>query len=518
MIHSRFHFMMLMCSSLFCSLLTIIGCAGQAFNNAKQINSIQSYDEFLTDYPDSKYSTEAKALREKVFYGQSKKKNTILSYKEYLKEYPSGKWKKEALKIIEKLTWDKTLKANSVASYKAFIEKFHNSDNVQNALVKIEDLEWAETLKQKSISSFQTYIKSYPNGKYLKEAKANIEEISWNFALNNNSLESYEMFLQKYPNSKFFQEAIKRKEPLLWDNVKSKNSREAYSEYLEEYPEGEFYREAYKKLEPYIWEVTLSSNSIEKYYTYINKYITELKISDRIDDAYDNLEELLWNDIQSYATLKKLDNYLHIFSKGKYASKVSTIKDEMVLKNQFETAYNLAISEFSDKPIKDFIKLDQKDAFKKQTTNIIKEINAFKRAKSLNTIEGYEKALNEYPNSKFEQYIHKQYNSLKLMRDIKIKIGQFVSWKETIKYETDDCLDLFFVRECMKISFTFKFRGKIIDFDPGEYNFIIEIVSVDRVDPSMVSYKYMQYKKQVTESIRYKSVGRRISKSYKSFL
>ena len=514
----KFNFTLLICFSVVCSALTIVGCAGQAYNRAKQVNTIKSYDEFLTNYPDSKYSSDAKSQREKVFYEQSLTDNTIVSFNKYLSEYPHGKWKNSVQNKIEQLTWNETLKTNSIDSYKKFITNFPKSDNVQNALSNIEELYWSETIKQKTISSFQSYISEYPNGKYFKEANDNIEEISWNIALNKNSIEGYNLFLQQFPDSKYRQEATKRKEPLIWDIVLSKNTREAFSEYIEQYPKGVYYLEAHKKLEPHIWEETLSINSIEKYYCYINKYIIELKILDHIDIAYNNLEELLWDDIQSNATIEKLDNYLNIYPKGKYIVKVSTLKDDIVLKNQFESAIDLAVSQFSEDPIKDFIKIDQKGTYKNQSINIMKEINAFKNSLSINTIEGYEKLFNDYPDSKFIQKIQQQYDNLKLMRRIQNKIGQFVSWKETISYETDDCLDLFFVRKCMEIDFTFEFRGKILDFDPGENNFIIEIVDVDRIDPSMVSIKYMQYKNQITESMRYKSVGRRISKSYKSFL
>ncbi|MBF0204894.1 MAG: hypothetical protein HQK67_11455 [Desulfamplus sp.] len=86
-------------------------------------------------------------------------------------------------------------------------------------------------------------------------------------------------------------------------------------------------------------------------------------------------------------------------------------------------------------------------------------------------------------------------------------VGSFVTWQENIEFATDDCVVLFFIRQCAYITFTFEYRGTITDIDAENENYIVQVVNVKRIDPSMVSVKYIQLKEVALNQIRQQSIG-----------
>ena len=63
------------------SLMLLSGCAGQAFNKAKEINTVEAYDKFLTEFGTNiEFTPKVKKLREKAFFDKISKINTVSSF------------------------------------------------------------------------------------------------------------------------------------------------------------------------------------------------------------------------------------------------------------------------------------------------------------------------------------------------------------------------------------------------------------------------------------------------------
>ena len=76
----------------------IAGCAGQAFEKARVIDTPQAYDTFLKNNADSEFFALAQKLREKSLVKQLKQKNTISAYENYLKNNHDGPYVDELRK------------------------------------------------------------------------------------------------------------------------------------------------------------------------------------------------------------------------------------------------------------------------------------------------------------------------------------------------------------------------------------------------------------------------------------
>lgn len=102
---------------IFSLLIFIVGCASVSslYNKARELNTIEAYEEFIQKYPDSELANEAKKRIEeleasKKDFETAKTKNTIESYNVFIVKYPESEYVKEAkLKIREISLLKKTI-------------------------------------------------------------------------------------------------------------------------------------------------------------------------------------------------------------------------------------------------------------------------------------------------------------------------------------------------------------------------------------------------------------------------
>jgi len=147
--------------------------------------------------------------KENIAWEQSQAKNTEQSYEIYLSDYPQGKYLKEAIVIKDSLAWANTKKINKINSYEDYIAKYPNGKYLEEAgkylkeAIEIKDsLAWVNTKKINKISSYGDYIAKYPSGKYLKEAIEIKESFVWTNTKKINKIKSYEDYITKYPSGK----------------------------------------------------------------------------------------------------------------------------------------------------------------------------------------------------------------------------------------------------------------------------------------------------------------------------
>jgi hypothetical protein len=64
----------------------------KAWDNAKIENSISSYENYLTQYPNGRFSDSAAFYAEELIWIKTSKENNISAYEEYLKKFPEGRY------------------------------------------------------------------------------------------------------------------------------------------------------------------------------------------------------------------------------------------------------------------------------------------------------------------------------------------------------------------------------------------------------------------------------------------
>jgi hypothetical protein len=88
------------------AVIALSGCASsdeRAFNAAAKQNTVESYSEFLHNYPDSIHRGEALALKDDATFSEIKRINSKRGYDAYISHYPTGRHVAEAKALREQI-------------------------------------------------------------------------------------------------------------------------------------------------------------------------------------------------------------------------------------------------------------------------------------------------------------------------------------------------------------------------------------------------------------------------------
>ena len=131
-------------------------------------------------------------------YDDARKINTISAYEEFLSKNPSGEYAKLAQTKIEGLNFEKAQTANSVSAYASFINS-SNSDLFKSyAIQRIQIIYRDDYLKAKesdSVEAYDNYMTKYPQSNYLSNCVERIEYLEWSGALKRHDAVGYYQYL-----------------------------------------------------------------------------------------------------------------------------------------------------------------------------------------------------------------------------------------------------------------------------------------------------------------------------------
>ncbi len=97
--------------------------------------------------------------------------NTINSYQKYIHDYPVGKNIEEAYIKEEEAIWNNSESVNSHSSYEEYLQKYPEGKFIDNAIVRAESLNWINCSETNSLSSFINYFHKYPYGIHISDVK-----------------------------------------------------------------------------------------------------------------------------------------------------------------------------------------------------------------------------------------------------------------------------------------------------------------------------------------------------------
>lgn len=261
--------------------LTLFSCSKskKAFEEAKTINTVEAYNNFLSEFPEGKYAIAARNEIARINFESIKDTFDLKLYKEFIKENEGTFWTDSAKVKIEEYEFN-LLEANpNIDTLKNFIRKNPNHSYLPHAR---ELLDFSLARKTNSITSYQSFLEKYPSGKYSNKAQEKLYDISYQKAKAETSFE--------YPENEFFTRASKE------------NSIASYNSYLKRYPNGTNIKEAKNKIEKIRVEEAAKKNEITKSY---NTIVSILNYLDRNKPAiYSNMGfEAMSRQMEQYNNL-----------------------------------------------------------------------------------------------------------------------------------------------------------------------------------------------------------------------
>jgi hypothetical protein len=160
--------------------VSVTGCATMEdrWSWAKHTNTVESYENFVKNYPHSSYVSDAKRchedLREEEAFKTAEAENSIIAYKDFIQKYPKGMFteiaqKKANASDVEAFGW--TCQKGTILAFQGFVKSYPKSKYLQIASDRIEFL---QVIKPENLDSYRQFIIQYPNNPFVIEAKATI--------------------------------------------------------------------------------------------------------------------------------------------------------------------------------------------------------------------------------------------------------------------------------------------------------------------------------------------------------
>lgn len=211
----------------------------EAWENAKKLNSVNSYDEYLRYYPTGKYTGQARSIladmRDNEAWKIAANSYTIDGYTTYINNYPNGKYVIEARKRIEDLRdtedWNIAKNKNTPQSYKEYIGRHPAGKFVAQAQklasggstppkpptaneLSPDEKIWSEIKNKGGLEDLRTFITDYPDSKFVAEARIKINKLDENFWTEINkegsmAEDACKMYLSNFPDGIHGEEAKK---------------------------------------------------------------------------------------------------------------------------------------------------------------------------------------------------------------------------------------------------------------------------------------------------------------------
>ncbi len=138
-----------------------------AFEEAKQINSEKSYNDFLGLYQFASQRNMAVELRDEVAFLNALKVNSTQAFENYIKQYPKANRAREARDRLEKLLFETYTHDKKLNSYLAFLKKFPASHFRLEAEKNIFEI----TTSSGSPEDFIHFTETYPGSSFSPYAR-----------------------------------------------------------------------------------------------------------------------------------------------------------------------------------------------------------------------------------------------------------------------------------------------------------------------------------------------------------
>ena len=362
------------------------------FAAAKQQNTLEAWDAFLTKHPKGQHVSSAKEAFDNLLFQQATASSSDAQALETIfKRCKTPAVADKVFEMWDDATWNKAKGLDSASAYRDYLLRFPGGVHVGDAKTNIEGVLWRTCRQNGKPESYKQYLKEYPNGKHSKEAQETLDNLAYQQAKEKDTVEAYEQYLKKYSRGKHAKEARKTLDGLAYQRAKEKDTVEAYEQYLKKYSRGKHAKEARKTLDSLAYQRAKEKDTVEAYEKFLkNRYGHEA--------AEKRLRQLRYERAVETGTLQDwlafYDKYRHKRWKGD-GKDVEQMK-ENASKEIERLLYDKIFASPSLETCKDYLKRYPKGPHKQQV--IVKmEPYLYEYSLSKNSIDIYKEYLNTYP-------------------------------------------------------------------------------------------------------------------------
>ncbi len=145
----------------------------KAWQKAKEINTTESYQKFISRNTDAEQLPNAIALRNELAFKHAREVNSARVYKVFMEKYPMADQFIEAQNRYEERLFEEFTESKSLLSYENFIKTHPESPYKKEA----QDSIYSITTTQQTIRAYKEFIRDYPDNPNTEIAWRNIYKL-----------------------------------------------------------------------------------------------------------------------------------------------------------------------------------------------------------------------------------------------------------------------------------------------------------------------------------------------------
>ncbi|MBT8350786.1 MAG: hypothetical protein KJO26_06080 [Deltaproteobacteria bacterium] len=143
--------------------------AQKDYEKARQVDTINAYQDFLSKHPQTDYTKPAMTRIEEKNFERAESENTVAAYQRFLDASDSDLFKNYANQRMVKLytdAYEKAKAADTIEAYEYYVKNYPQSMFANDSLNRIDAIMWGLTIKGKSALSYYKYLY---NCKYCRQ-------------------------------------------------------------------------------------------------------------------------------------------------------------------------------------------------------------------------------------------------------------------------------------------------------------------------------------------------------------
>jgi hypothetical protein len=181
----------------------------EALTDANTLNTVEGYDKYLEYYQESpqEYKNEAVENRNIAAYKIASNINTVASFQEFITTYPNAQQVKLATEKRNALAFDLAKEVNTIKEFEKFISTYPAATEVQEAWSRIHELAFASAKKENSSKAYKAFMDKYPKSKQFTESKNLYQELQFLENTNQGDWKSYQGFIEKFSTNPWIESA-----------------------------------------------------------------------------------------------------------------------------------------------------------------------------------------------------------------------------------------------------------------------------------------------------------------------
>ncbi len=146
--------------------LVLAASACDTFPQVRQQDTIEAYEKYLAEHPDSNYAAEAKGRLETLMYEKAKTDQTLEAYDAYMKRFPNGMFAEKARNEREKFLWEWADETHTVEGWDRYLSEYpqHDAKKVREARRRKMAAEYAPNVKIGEITREKVNLAEDPEG------------------------------------------------------------------------------------------------------------------------------------------------------------------------------------------------------------------------------------------------------------------------------------------------------------------------------------------------------------------